>query len=92
MSLCIVDSYIGSVRPTEPWTLAQHTRRLFPGPVWAQAVWVPWALGSLGALGPGPRNRKQMWPAQRVRRSRATGQWPPLSLVEIPKYKIQNNK
>ena len=32
MSICIVDSDIGSVRSTEPWALAQHTRRLSPGP------------------------------------------------------------
>ena len=48
MSICIVDSDIGSVRPTEPWALAQHTRRFWPstrgdsplglGPLWAQAV------------------------------------------------------
>ena len=59
MSLCIVESDLGSVRPTEPWVLAQHTRRV--------ALGLGAALGSgrLGALGPGSIRVLVSWPSTR---------------------------
>ena len=48
MSICIVDSDIVSVRSTELWALAQHTRKFSLGPGRLGAL-VP-----LGFLGPGP--------------------------------------
>ena len=47
---CIVDSHIGSVRSTEAWALAQHTRRLSLGP---GSTLGPGRLGALssGSIG-----------------------------------------
>ena len=51
---CIVDSDIGSVRPTEAWALAQHTRKFSFGPGPALGPGHLGALGPLGSQGFGP--------------------------------------
>ena len=55
MIICIVDSDIGSVRPTEPSALAQRTRKLSP------KTRLTLGLGRLGALGPGSIRDPRLW-------------------------------
>ena len=60
MGICIVDSDIGSGGPTEPWTLAQHTRRLSAGPGPALGP------GRLGAMGSGSIRVPGPWPNPKI--------------------------
>ena len=62
MSICIVDSDIGSVRPIEPWALAQHTRRLSPGrePALGAGRLGTMCLASIMVLGPWPNPKTRI--------------------------------